>query len=118
VDLDDDARRHAREAAAEERSGGLECRLADDRVRLELPHQPSDPHRQREPERDPVERARAERRHEPERRVAFRGAGRCGCEHPELELTAERGELLLEARRERQAVPRPADEEDTWPAHA
>ena len=79
---------------------------------------PRDPRRQREPE---ARRRRTTRgrngRDERERRVPGRRHRRRGREHAHVELAAERVELAREARRERQPVAGPADEEDAWLAH-
>src|SRR5581483_9010721 len=118
VHLHDDARGDVAQPAREERRGGVVRRLADNRLRPQLAQELRDAPGQREPERDAVEPAHAQRPDEREHGVGRRRALGGGREHVQVELVAEGVELAGEARRERQPVTRPADEQDFRASHA
>ena len=81
----------------------------DDRDRPVLAREPPDAQRQQRVEERPVEERQPP--HEAEGAVVLRAPVRGGREHAQLEAVARARELPLEARRERQLVPRARDEE-------
>ena len=112
VDLDDDGRVAPGEPAACERPERLVRALRQDRVRWSPAQLACDPERQRAVEPRPVERRQSSAALEQERRVPVGRTPRRGREDTKVESFAERVELPLERRAQRNRVPRAADHED------
>ena len=114
VDVRDHPRRHPRELPSDDRERRLLRALREHGIGPECAQLTRDPERQQRVEGEPVERTWSNRPNERETRIRPAPATRAR-EHADVELRLERGELLLERRRERQRVARAADHEEPLP---
>jgi hypothetical protein len=109
VDVENHIRLAPREPSREQRRRRLVCALDEHCLRPKRPQLPRDPERERGVEREPVEQARAVRRHEPEDVVARRRARERRADHAQVEQLAHRVELRPVGRGERKAIAPTAD---------
>jgi hypothetical protein len=114
VDVRDHTRRHASEGPADDGERSFLRTLREHRVRPEAAQLTRNSHRQQGVEDEPVQSARADGSNEREARIPPAPSARAR-ENTHVELGGERVELLLERGRERQRVPRAADQQEPLP---